>query len=171
MKNRLNEDVDLEDDARIRTILDSIAMFDEVKYRKPIDRAYIRMIRDSKLNLRMHLDGGANRSVTDDIRLLHDVRNISPYVMHGAQKGEPTISCSKVGYIKLMCRGRGVINVRTFYSPDISETILSPGDITKSSDNNFCVWEQQSDISNGRGYIRFSSESGLECVTVDTYLL
>ena len=170
-KDRLNDDVDLEDDARIRTILDTISKLDEKKYQKKIDRSYIREIRNSKLNLRMHLDGGANRSVTDDLRLLHDVRNISNYAMHGAQKGEPTISCSKVGYIKLICRGRGVINVRTYYSPDVSETILSPGDITKSNDNNFCVWEQQSDISNGKGFIRFSSKSGLECATVDTYLM
>ena len=142
-KDRLNADIDMEDDARIRSILDTIVTTDASKYTKDIDREYIRNIKDSELNIRMHLDGGANRSVTDDLRLLNNIRNIPDYSMYGAQKGEATIRCTRVGYMKLMCRGRGVINVKTFYSPDISETILSPGDITQSPENNFALWEQQ----------------------------
>lgn len=90
------------DDARIRSILDTIKKLDEKKFEGKIDRSYIKQIRNSELNLRMHLDGGANRSVTDDLRLLHDVRDISDYVMYGEQKGDPTIKCRKVGFIKLM---------------------------------------------------------------------
>ena len=119
----------------------------------------------------MHLDGGVNRSVTDDIRLLHNVRNIPEYVMHGAQKDGPIINCNKVGYLKLMCRGRGVLNVKTYYSPDVSETILSPGDITKSNDNNFTLWEQYSNLEDKIGHIRFSSKSGLQSATVDTRMI
>jgi len=76
--------------------------------------------------IKMHMDGGANRSVTDDLRLLNNVRNITPYVMSGAQKDDASIVCTKVGYISLMCQGQGVIKVRTFFSPDIAETIISP---------------------------------------------
>ena len=170
-KDRLNDDVDIDDDARIRKVLDLLMEHDNNKFVQEIDRRYIRQIRNSELNIRMHLDGGANRSVTDDLRLLHNIRNIPKYEMHGAQKGEPSITCTKIGFIQLMCRGRGVLNVKTYYSPNISETILSPGDITQSSDNNFSLWEQVCNIENGKGYIRFSSRSGLQCVTVDTYLI
>jgi len=170
-KDRLNADIDIEDDARIRSILDTIVTSDASKYTKGIDREYIRNIRDSELNIRMHLDGGANRSVTDDLRLLNNIRTIPEYNMFGAQKGEATIRCTKVGYMKLMCRGRGVVNVKTFYSPDISETILSPGDITKSPENNFSLWDQHCNHDTGRGYIRFSARSGLQHATVDTKLM
>ena len=170
-KNRLNANIDIDDDARIRSVLGTIMLMDEKKYTKDIDRAYICNIRDSELNMRMHLDGGANRSVTDDLRLLNSVRDIPEYRMHGAQKGEADITCTKVGYLKLMCRGRGVINVRTFYSPHISETILSPGDITKSPDNNFSLWDQHCNLDTGTGCIRFSSRTGLQQATVDTKML
>ena len=170
-KDRLNDDVDLEDDARIRSILGALMNMYDDEYVKKVDRAYIRKIQDSELNIRMHLDGGANRSVTDDLKLLHDVREISQYTMHGAQKGDPSIVCTKVGHIKLMCRGRGVINVRTFFSPDVSETILSPGDITTSSENNFSMWDQRCDYETGRGYLRFSSSSGIQSAVVDTKLM
>jgi len=93
----------MEDDARIRSILDAIVTTDASKYTKDIDREYIRYIRDSELNIRMHLDGGANRSVTsNDLRLLNNIRNIPDYSMYGAQKGEATIRCTKVGYMKLI---------------------------------------------------------------------
>jgi len=170
-KDRLNPDIDIEDDARIRSILDAIVSMDVSTYTRSIDRAYIRNIRDSELNIRMHLDGGANRSVTDDIRLLNNVRNIPEYSMFGAQKGAANIRCTKVGFMKLMCRGKGVLNVKTFYSPDISETILSPGDITQSEDNNFSLWDQQCNHDTGKGYIRFSSRSGIQHVTVKTKLM
>jgi len=170
-KDRLNVDIDLDDDARIRSIFDNIQTVDKEKYTKIVDRSYIRELRNSELNLRMHLDGGANRSVTDDIRLLHNVRNIPEYIMHGAQKDNPIIYCNKVGYLKLMCRGRGVINVKTYFSPNVSETILSPGDITKSDDNNFTLWDQHSGHENKTGYIKFSSKSGLQSATVNTRMI
>ena len=170
-KDRLNADIDINDDSRIRSILGAISTIDDQKYTNNIDKAFIRKIRDSELHLRMHLDGGANRSVTDDLRLLNNVRSIPKYTMHGAQKGEGDIICTKIGYIKLMCRGRGVINVRTFYSPNISETILSPGDITKSPENTYDLWEQRCDHLTGKGYIRFSSHSGLQHATVDTRMI
>jgi len=91
--------------------------------------------------------------------------------MFGAQKGGSNIVCSKVGYIKLMCGGRGVINVKTNYSPDVSETILSPGDITKLLENNFTLWEQYSNVETSKQYIQFSSRSGLQNATVDMRLI
>lgn len=94
-KDRLNDDMDLDDDVRIRSLFET----------KKLDQSYIRKLRNSELNLRMHPDGGANRSVTDNVRLLHNARDIPSYTMHGAQKEGPIINCVKVGYIKLMCRG------------------------------------------------------------------
>ena len=90
--------------------------------------------------------------------------------MHGAQSGEADIVCTKVGYLRLACRGGGSVRVKVFYSPNISETILSPGDITVADDNNFVKWEQICDHEKAKGSIRFSSRSGIQQSVVDTYL-
>jgi len=101
-KDRLNEDIDLHD-MRINQVLDNIAQVDSSRYTKVIDKSFIRKIKDSTMLIKMHMDGGANRSVTDDLRLLNEVKNINPYVMSGAQKDDASIVCTKVGYITLMC--------------------------------------------------------------------
>ena len=168
-KDRLNEDIDLHD-IRINNVIDHMLQMDSQKYTKLIDKNFLRAIRDSTMHIKMHMDGGANRSVTDDIRLLNNVKNIQPYVMSGAQKDDASIVCTKVGYIKLMCQGHGSIKVKTFYSPDIAETIISPGDITSSNDNNYTVWDQRCDHESNVGYIRFSTKSGIQSATVNTYL-
>ena len=168
-RDRLNEDIDLHD-VRINQVMDHMMQIDSERYNKVVDKRYIRQIKDSTMQIKMHMDGGANRSVTDDIRLLNEVRNIKPYVMSGAQKDDASIICTKVGFITLLCQGHGSIKVRTFYSPDIAETIISPGDITSSNSNNYTVWDQRCDHKNNIGFIRFSSESGIQSATVNTYL-
>ena len=133
-RDNLNEDIDI-NDIRVENVLRQIQQIDETKYSQIVDKTYIRKMCDSTKEIRMHMDSGANRSITDDDRLLYDVRKIEPYYMHGAQSGEADIVCTKVGFLRLACRGGGSVKVKVFYSPNISETILSPGDITIAEDN------------------------------------
>ena len=168
-RDHLNEDIDI-NDIRIENVLRQLQQIDEDKYSKIVDATYIRKMCDSTKEIRMHMDSGANRSITDDDRLLYDVRKIEPYYMHGAQSGEADIVCTKVGFLRLACQGGGSIQVKVFYSPNISETILSPGDITIAEDNNFVQWNQLCDHEKGRGSIRFSSRSGIQQSIVNTYL-
>jgi len=168
-QDHLNKDIDI-NDIRIENVLRQIQQIDNEKYSKIVDATYIRKMCDSTIEIRMHMDSGANRSITDDDRLLYDVRHIEPYYMHGAQSGDADIVCTKVGYLRLACRGGGSVKVKVFFSPNISETILSPGDITTAEDNNFVKWEQICDHGEGKGSIRFSSRSGIQQSIVDTYL-
>jgi len=167
-RDHLNEDIDI-NDIRIENVLRQIQQIDEERYSKIVDATYIRKMCDSTKEIRMHMDSGANRSITYDDRLLYDVRKIEPYYMHGAQSGEADIVCTKVGFLRLACQGGGSIQIKVFYSPNISETILSPGDITIAEDNNFVQWNQQCDHEKGKGNIRFSSRSGIQQSIVNTY--
>ena len=168
-QHRLNEDIDLQD-GRIQQLLDNIRELDENKYTQVIDQSYINQIKDSEILIKMHMDGGANRSVTNDERLLHDIRRIPTYKMRGAQNGPADIICNKKGVLRLLCEGRGVIEVETYYSPHVSETIISPGDITDDSSNSFTTWEQRSNHQTQQGYIRFTSTNGIHTATVSTIM-
>ena len=168
-KDRLNEDIDMHD-GRIHQLLQQIQQLDEDKYTMKISQAYINQIKDSSILIKMHMDGGANRSVTNDPRLLHNIKTISPYPMNGAQSGPADIICTKKGYLRLLCDGRGVIEVEMYYSPNIAETIISPGDITEDSSNNFDTWHQYSNHNTREGYIQFSSSSGLQTAKVKTIM-
>ena len=166
-RDRLNKEIDTFDISAIShaAIYNMMQQADTSKLWKPV--AHIRALLDSTLDIRVHIDGGANRSITNDERLLHNVRNIKQYNMSGAD-GKPTITCTKVGYFRMMSEGYGVIHVKMYYSPEVSETIASPGDITSSKDNVFEAWNQYSDMSNGTGYIEFSSKSGLQKAKIPT---
>ena len=168
-KDRLNEDIDMQD-GRICQLLQQLQLADKTKFTEKVDEAYIHAIKDSDILIKMHMDGGANRSVTNDERLLHNIRTIQPYPMKGAQNGPADIICSKKGHLRLICEGRGVIEVDMYYSPNVEETIISPGDITEDKSNNFVSWQQYANHQNREGYIQFSSEQGIQTATVKTVM-
>ena len=168
-KDRLNEDIDMQD-GRILQLLHIMNSMDRTKYTENVDQAFINKIRDSEILIKMHMDGGANRSVTNDLRLLHDIQKIEPYAMKGAQNGPADIICQKKGILRLICQGRGVIEIKTYFSPHVAETIISPGDITEDPNNNFVSWDQHSNHQSKEGYIKFSSQEGLQSATVRTVM-
>ena len=166
-KDRLNANIDMIDisDISHSTIYDLMHQKDATTKWAPV--ADIRTLLETTLEIKVHIDGGANRSITNDERLLHNIQPISNYKMRGAD-GNPTINCTKVGYFRLLSQGYGTINVKMYYSPEVTETIASPGDITSSSDNIFEIWNQHANMSNGTGYIEFSSKSGLQRAKIPT---
>lgn len=137
-RDNLNKNIDI-NDIRIENVLRRIQQIDEDKYSKIGDATYIRKICDSTKEIRMHMDSGANQSITNDNRLLYDVRKIEPYYMYGTKNGEADIICTKVGYLHLACRGGGTVKVKVLYSPNISETLFYHGE------SNFFKWEQMCD--------------------------
>lgn len=48
--------------------------------------------------LKLHIDGGANRSITNDLTLLLWQKNIKPYYMSSASQSD-SICCTAVGYL------------------------------------------------------------------------
>jgi hypothetical protein len=51
------------------------------------------------VNLRVHVDGGANRSLTNDKNQLINFKNIKKYPMAGVSCDGPALICTGVGYL------------------------------------------------------------------------
>jgi hypothetical protein len=79
--------------------------------------------------VRVHVDGGANRSITNDSANLRNYKNIKKYPMSGVAAGEAALICTGVGYLPWQADTGEVVLVRCYYSPDAADTILSPTDI------------------------------------------
>ena len=153
--HRLNKDVDINhiDVHQLMAILNH-----NEKHYTPITKATIRTMQQQTLNIRMQLDSGANRTVTPHRHLLHNITNIPPMSIDGVGG---TIAASEVGYLKLRCVDDTYIWARTYFCPDVTETIVSPTDITLSHKNNFTAWSQFSDVITGTGNLTFYTKSGL----------
>jgi hypothetical protein len=99
------------------------------------EKAIIRILNNSSITLtsvetfRVHVDGGANRSITNDSTNLQNYKNIKKYPISGVAAGEAALTCTGVGYFPWQADTGKVVLVRCFYSPDAADTILSPTDI------------------------------------------
>ena len=124
LQDRLNEDIDLQDaipkTAHLQNETDAAAL----------TLATVRQIKNKELNIKIHIDGGSNRSVTPSLELLDNITDIPPYHMFGASSDEVALTCNKVGVLRLPCNNHAVLPIRTYYSPQADETIISPGDVT-----------------------------------------
>ena len=160
--HRLNKEVDINDiDVHhLMTILNC-----NEKHYTPITKATIRTMQQQTLNIRMQLDSGANRTVTPHRHLLHNITNIPQMSIDGVGG---TITASEVGYLKLCCIDD---TYRTYYCPDVTETIVSPTDITLSHKNNFTAWSQFSDVITGTGNLTFYTKSGLGQAKLSLFMM
>ena len=164
LQDRLNEDIDLQDaipkTAHLQNETDAAAL----------TLATVRQIKNKALNIKIHIDGGSNRSVTPSLELLDNITDIPPYHMFGASSDEVALTCTKVGVLRLPCNNHAVLPIRTYYSPQADETIISPGDVTTSPDNPFEVWTQVSNMKTKKGHITFHSDNGRHETQLDTVL-
>ena len=163
-KNRLNEEIDIHN-IDMRHLMNLVEE-NEANY-KPVTAATIRALAATAIDIRIQIDGGANRSITQHKHILHDVRKISPVVVDGIG-GE--IMATAVVYLKLTCDDDRFLKVKTFYCPDSPETIVSPTDVALSQNNLFTTWTQYSDVLQGEGYLRFATSSGLDRATVPLFM-
>jgi len=106
-------------------------------------------------NIRIHVDGGANRSITNDRNLLVRYRNIKKYPMSGVAAGEPALVCTGIGYIPWQDDNGETVLVKCYYSENAAETIVSPNDIVTSHIHDFVSWSQYSNIDTGTGRLEF----------------
>lgn len=145
-RDHLNEDIDLQDEPpTVRSV-------------------------SARHRIQWHVDGGSNRSITNDLTLLTDTRNITPHPINSIQKDEPALICTKAGFLNLRTNEGAVIRVRTFYSEASDDTILSPGDVVMHEDNPYKIWIQYSDMEAGRGWLKFRSKDSTYETAIDTYL-
>ena len=124
--HHLNKEVDI-NDIDVHQLMNIL----ETKESKfiPITKAVIRSMQHRPLNIRMQLDSGANRSVTPHRHLLHNITTIPTISIDGVGG---TIVAKEVGYLKLACIDDSFIWAKTYYCPDVTETIVSPTDIALS---------------------------------------
>ena len=154
-KHRLNEEIDIQsiDIRRLMQLIDD----SELKL-QPLTTSVIRQMTAPKVDVRFHMDSGANRSVTPHRGLLHDIRQIPPMSMDGVGG---KIQVNEVGMMKLLCEDRSYIWARTYFCPDVPETIVSPTDITMSRQNNFTAWSQYCNVVTANGHLNFYTISGI----------
>jgi len=88
--------------------------------------------------IRVHVDGGANRSVTNDTGILTNVRNIKKYM----------------GFFPLFLDAGEVLYVKCYCCPEVAETIISPTDIVNNHINDLKAWGQHCDLDTNKGWIK-----------------
>jgi hypothetical protein len=104
--------------------------------------------------IKLHIDGGANRSITNDINLLLNYRNIKTYRMSSAG-GENDILCTGVGYLPWRSDTGETILIKCYFSQNAPETIISPSDIVMNHMSTYHAWTQHADLMTNRGHITF----------------
>jgi hypothetical protein len=94
--------------------------------------------------VRVHVDGGANHSITNYTSYLINFRNIKKYPMSGVTAGEAALICTGVGYLP-------------WQSTDIVVNNIS----------NYNAWSQYSNVDTGTGYITLHCHGDSTPLTFD----
>ena len=108
----------------------------------------------------VQLDGGANRSITNNPNLLQNFRHIRRYAMTGISDGEPALYCTGKGYLMWRAATGETLAVSCYYSSQASETIISPTDVVLNHIGTYKAWSQHADIDDGTGHITFHHRNG-----------
>jgi hypothetical protein len=106
-------------------------------------------------SVRVHVDGGANHSITNNKDHLINYKNIKKYPMSGVSSDGPALVCTGVGFFPWRADNGEIVLVKCFYSEQAADTILSPTDIVVNNIANFDGWGQHSNLDDGAGYVEF----------------
>ena len=105
--------------------------------------------------VKLHLeqsDTGANANITPHLQLLHDVRWFNPVTIGNAQK-DSTLQVSAIGKFPLRT-SEGIRDINMYYSPNATNTIVTPTAICKQSDN-LIGFHQWSNVESNEGVLSF----------------
>jgi hypothetical protein len=117
--------------------------------------------------VRVHVDGGANRSITNSTSNLLSYRNIKKYPMSGVAAGEAALVFTGVGYLLWQSNTGDVVLVKCYYSSEAADTIISPTDIVVNNISNYNAWSQYSNVDTGTGYITLHCRGDSAPLTFD----
>jgi dUTP pyrophosphatase len=127
----------------------------------------IRLLKNGTMSLnipnkpiRINVDGGANRSITNDNSILHQYKNIKRYAMHGISGEGPAVYCDGCGLLPWKAPTGEILMVKCYYSQAAAETIVSPTDVVITDLTNFNAWTQHSNLDTGQGFIEFHHRAG-----------
>jgi hypothetical protein len=107
--------------------------------------------------LRLLIDGGANRSITNDYTQLLQFKNIKPYYMSTAG-GDSDLMCTGIGYLPWLSTNGCTILIRCYYSAQAVDTIVSPSDIALNHLTPFHTWTQHANLEINEGHIIFANK-------------
>jgi hypothetical protein len=105
-------------------------------------------------SFQLHVDGGANRSITNDATLLINCKNIKPYYMSSAG-GTDDIVCTGKGFLPWRAPDGQTILINAYYSKQSVDTIISPSDIVLNHITQCHAWTQHADMQTNKGFITF----------------
>ena len=114
--------------------------------------------------LRVHVDGGANRSITHNQDSLLNFRNIKKYPMSGVAAGDAALICTGVGLLPWRSDTGEMVFVRCYYSSNAADTIVSPTDVVVNNIADYDAWSQYSNIDTGQGYVEFHNRHTDGCI-------
>ena len=109
----------------------------------------------SNVSYRLHIDGGANMSITNDTNLLINYRNIRKQPIAGISDDSPALYATGAGYLPWKAQNGEIILVKCFYSSQAADTIISPTDVVINKYTDFRAWTQHANIDDGTGSISF----------------
>jgi hypothetical protein len=109
------------------------------------------------IKLRLHIDGGASRSLTNDASTLLGYRNIKSHYMSSAG-GESDIKGIRIGYLPWWAPNGEIILIKCYHSPQAVDTIISPSDIVSNHITKHKSWTHHADFKTNDGYIAFTNK-------------
>jgi dUTP pyrophosphatase len=122
-------------------------------------------------SVKVHIDGGANRSVTNLCNSLVSYKNIKKYPMSGVAAGNAALMCTGIGYLPWTADNGDMLLVKCYYSADAADTIISPTDIVINSLSDYEAWEQYSNIDTATGYIKFHRRDRQSSLTYSLHMI
>ncbi len=108
----------------------------------------------SSQTVQLHIDRGANRSLSHKIDHLINVRNIKPYYMSSTSSNKD-IKCTALGYLPWQSPSNATLLVKCFYCQQAADIIIAPSDIVLNDMSNFHWWTQHANLLDNKGYITF----------------
>jgi hypothetical protein len=122
------------------------------------------------LKVQIQVDGGANRSITNIKEHLICYTDIASYPIYGVAKDEAAVQCVGMGYTPWQSSTGKTLNIPTLYSPQVSETIISPTDVVLSHINTYNSWAQFAHVDTSQGNITFFKRDSTHHTVFDLYM-
>ena len=109
----------------------------------------------------LQVDSGTNRSITNDIHILRDLKQIKPHYIGGIGSG---ITCTVFGNCYTTADNGTTIKVPMFYSSQSRESVISHQDIYDLH-KYYSIFTKECDITTGKGTLTSQSKSSINKAT------
>jgi dUTP pyrophosphatase len=141
--------------------------YEEDKW-KPPESSTINIVKTDSPTI-AQTDSGANRIVTNDMKLLQNIKFIEPMPMSGCNSNEPAaITCTAMGDMTLQSKNLDRIKVKCYYLEQVDGTIISPTTIITQHKDKYNGWMQFSNCDNRTGKIKLIPRAGHSEITFAT---